>query len=400
MFDIEASGTVEIFNLAKKLESEGKKFIHLEVGELDFNTPKYIVDAAVNALKQNITKYTETKGIPSLRSEIATYMKNRYKIKEINHDKNIMVTPGAKFGLFASLLSYLAPGDEIVVFSPSYPTFRAIPNAMKIKVREIPILRGSEIIPVDEILEDLKSKINENTRFFILNGPANPTGQVIYSSTLKGVWEICRKFDRIWFLVDDIYEQFIYPPATFESTSKFDPMLEKTIIVNGFSKSFCMTGFRLGYVVSNESVIEKLLKFQQNSVTCATSFVQKSGEIALKSFNENWKEYKQFKTEMMKDLINRREFLYNGLNKIHGIKCNKPEGAFYIFPDISELDVDSHKFSMSLIKKGVVTTPGVFFGQGGEGHIRICYTHPEKQLKQALDIMEKFSSEITSKNKY
>ena len=399
MFNIEASGTVEIFNLAKKLESEGKHFIHLEVGELDFNTPKYIVDAVIKALKQNITRYTETKGLPNLRSEIATYMNIRYKIKEINSDKNIMVTPGAKFGLFAALLSFLAPGDEIVVFSPSYPTFRAIPNALKIKVREIPILRGSKIIPPDEILEDLRSKINSNTRFFILNGPANPTGQVIYPETLKKVWEICSKFDRIWFLADDIYEQFIYPPATFESTSKFDPMLEKTIIVNGFSKSFCMTGFRLGYVVSNESVIEKLLKFQQNSVTCATSFVQKAGEIALKSFNESWKEYKDFKTEMMKQLGKRREVMYNGLNKIRGIKCDKPEGAFYSFPDISELEMDSYKFSMKLIKNGVVTTPGLFFGRGGEGHIRICYTRPEKQLKEALFIIEKLSSEIMGKKK-
>jgi len=286
MFDIESSGTVEIFNLAKKLESEGKSLIHLEVGELDFDTPFYINEATINAIKSNYNRYTETTGILSLRSEIIEYIHSRYNLQGLSPERNVIVTPGAKFGLFSSLLSFLSPGDEIIVFSPSYPSFRAIPNAMKIKVREIPILKGSRIIPMDDILNDLNSKLNDKTRFFILNGPCNPTGQVVYENTLKRVWDYCLKFPRIWFLADDIYEQFIFKPLTFETISRYDELLERTIIVNGFSKSFAMTGFRLGYAVSNEHVIKKLTKFQQNSVTCATSFSQKAGEIALKSYIE------------------------------------------------------------------------------------------------------------------
>ncbi|MHA1821546.1 MAG: pyridoxal phosphate-dependent aminotransferase, partial [Promethearchaeota archaeon] len=278
-----------------------------------------------------------------------------------------------------------------------YPSYRSIPHAMNIKVKEVPILKGPKIIPMDDIIEDVQKKVSDKTRFFILNGPCNPTGQVIYHDTLKRLWDVLEPYENIIFLADDIYEQLIYPPATFESTVQFDPKLERTIIINGFSKSFSMTGYRLGYIISNQKFIERLSRFQQNSVTCATTFSQKAGEIALKSYNEKWPEYLSFRKSFINELNKRRKLIYKELKSIKNLGVNEPEGAFYIFPDISHYEMDSHKFVMDLIKeKNVVTTPGNVFGKNGEGHIRISFTRPINELKEAIDKIKEFIENFKS----
>ncbi|MHA1733686.1 MAG: pyridoxal phosphate-dependent aminotransferase [Promethearchaeota archaeon] len=389
-FEFDPSGTVEVFNLAKELEAKGHELVHLEVGELDHDTPEYVVDAAVRSLKEGHTRYTVTRGQFDLREQISEYTARRYGLESLDPERQVLVTPGAKFGLFLGLLSLLAPGDEVVVFSPSFPTFRAIPKAMHVKIREVGILDGPRTIPTGDIFEDFKRQVNERTRVVILNGPCNPTGQVIGPALVEMIWKHVQEFPRVIFLADDIYEQFIYPPATFNTPAHHDRDLSRTVLVNGLSKSFCMTGFRVGWVVTNSSLLEKLERIQQNSVTCLQPFVQDAAEVAVRSMNEQWPEYRAFREEVRRSLLERKEYILPALDGLAGVTCNEAEGAFYVFPDISGVTPDDRKFCRELLKEGVVLTPGSAFGKGGPGHVRLCYTKPLEELGKSVEVMGRF----------
>lgn len=392
-FEIESSGTVKIFDIAKQLESEGRALIHLEVGELDFRTPEYVIEATVASLQAGRTRYTTTKGHPALRAEIARYTERRYGVPHVDPATQVLVTPGAKYGLFLGLLSTLQPGDEVLVFSPSYPSFRAIPAAIHTTIKEIPILAGHQTIPTREIFADFQEKLTHETRVFILNGPCNPTGQVIGPELVHLIWEHVQAYPRLVFLADDIYEQYIYPPATFETPAHHDPSLARTILINGLSKSMCMTGFRVGWVVSSEQFVTPLQNIQQNSVTCVPEFIQDAARVALQAMNRAAPRYTDFRAMVRDALDARRRYLVQRLQAIPGIQCNDAEGAFYVFPDVSAYDPDDWQFAMDLLARGVVVTPGSAFGLGGAGHVRICYTQPLAQLQQAMDILTAFLRE-------
>ncbi|GAB4329981.1 MAG: pyridoxal phosphate-dependent aminotransferase [Promethearchaeota archaeon] len=392
-FHVDPSGTVEVFNAAKRLEERGVHLFHLEVGELDVPTPEYVVDAAVEGLRAGHTRYGPTRGNGDLRRQVVEKERARYGLDWLDPDANVLVTPGAKFGLFLGLLALLEKGDEVVVFSPSYPSYRSVPKALETKIREVSILRGARTVPTDEIFEDFRSKVNEATRVVIMNGPCNPTGQVIGPKLVGLLWELAQEFPRLWFLADDVYEQFIYPPATFNSVARHDADLSRTILVNGLSKSFCMTGFRVGWVVANSEVVTALERIQQNSVTCVPPFVQDAAEVALRSMNEGWPEYLAFRRALMEDLLTRRALTLERLEGIDGVTCNENEGAFYAFPDVTGVTPDDELFCLELLKRGVALTPGSAFGAGGSGHVRVAFTRPVEEIARAMDVLEEFCAE-------
>ncbi len=387
-FEIASSGTVKIFNKAKKLEQSGKKLIHLEVGELDFDTPQYIVNEAIRGLKRNNTRYTLSKGVFPLRREIAEYTQTRYELEKVDPETQVMVTPGAKYALFLSLLSILQSGDEVVVFSPSYPSFRAIPEALHTEIREVTILDRGQTIPTEVIFEDFCAKLSPKTRVVILNGPCNPTGQVIGPKLVSLIWDVLQKYPRVVVVADDIYEQFIYPPATFETEAHHDAGLSRTILINGLSKSMCMTGFRVGWLVTNPDFINRFERIQQNSITCVSPFIQDAAITAMKSMNERWPEYIEFSRKMKTALIERKTYLNAALNRIEGIQSHTTDGAFYQFPDVSRINPNDDDFCSMLLDHGLVITPGSSFGAGGAGHVRLSFTNSMDRLKKAVEILK------------
>ncbi|MFZ3060674.1 MAG: pyridoxal phosphate-dependent aminotransferase [Candidatus Methanoperedens sp.] len=369
--NITESATLRISNLASELKSQGKDIISFSLGEPDFTTPAHIIEAAKASLERGETHYTPSPGIPELRRAIAEKLKKDNKIE--TKPGNIIVTPGAKQAIFEVMLSVLQEGDEAIIFDPAWVSYDPCVKLSGARTVWAPTRRDHGFTPVD-----VGEYITEKTKLIVINSPCNPTGGVYSKATLKEIADFA--IDKnIFVLSDEIYEKIIYDKKHI-SIGSMDGMQELTITVNGFSKAYAMTGWRLGYVSAPKEIYEQMLKLHSHSVSQATSFVQYAGLAALQGDQTPV-------AAMVKEFRARRNLVVRGLNKL-GIKCAKPDGAFYAFADVSEYGSGEAIAELLLNKAFIATTPGSAFGSLGNDFIRISYATSQERIKEALRRME------------
>ena len=367
----------EVLAKAKALEKQGKDVVHLEIGEPDFDTPKNIKEAAIKALNAGYTHYGPSAGIPELRETIAQYISKTRGIKADADE--VVVTPGAKPIMFFSILALVNPGEEVLYPNPGFPIYESVVNFVGAKPVPIPLKEENDF-RLDP--EYVKEKITKKTKMIILNSPENPTGGVLTRDDLKAIAECVADRDDVFVLSDEIYSRIIYE-GTHESIASLSGMKEKTIILDGFSKTYAMTGWRLGYGVMRKDLAQKVAQLQTNSNSCTCTFTQMAGIEALKGSQA---EPERMDAEFKK----RREVIVSGLNNIKGITCKKPRGAFYAFPNITGTGMDCRKLGDHLLyNAGVAVLPGTSFGKYGEGYLRLSFANSIENIKKALDRISK-----------
>jgi len=356
--------------LAKRLEREGREIIHMEVGEPDFDTPEHIKRAAEEALKRGMTKYTPSAGIPELREAIAEHV--RAKGIEAT-EKEVLVTPGAKHAILCAMVAALDLGEEVVIPSPcwTYEGIAQVAGARTVYVRT----SGEDgfRLNADAVHERLTTK----SKMLLLNYPNNPTGAVASEEDLRALADLAVDH-KLWVLSDEIYDCLVYE-GEHVSIAPLPGMHERTIYINGFSKAYAMTGWRLGYAIAPPELTAEMIKIQQASTTCAAGFVQAAGLAALRGPQDC---VRKMKDEYKK----RRDVIVEGLSSIRGFKCTKPKGAFYAFPSVGELKTDSLTLCERLLRDGgVAAVPGSEFGPYGEGYVRFSYATSMEDIHLAIE---------------
>lgn len=361
----------EVLVKARALEAKGKDIVHLEVGEPDFPTPQNIVDAGVRALKDGKTKYTASAGIPELRQAIANHISATRGVPVT--PEMVVVTPGAKPIMFFSILALVEPGDEVLYPVPGFPIYESMINYCG--GTAVPyLLREENNFRFDP--DEFRSKASNKTKLIILNSPHNPTGGVLEASDLRVVAEVAQKYD-ITVFTDEIYCKVLYD-GTFSSILSIPGMAERTILLDGFSKTYSMTGWRLGWGVMPPDVAVHVARLQTNSTSCVAGFTQYAGIEALTGPQESV-------GKMVKAFKERRDTIIDGLNAIPGFRALKPRGAFYAFPNIQGTGWGSRKMADYILNEaGVACLSGTSFGKEGEGYIRFSYANSLENINKAL----------------
>jgi len=363
----------EVLAKARALEKQGKDIVHLEIGEPDFDTPRNIKDAAIKALNEGYTHYVPSAGIPELRQAIADYISKTRNLKVAPEE--VVVTPGGKPIMFYTILALVNPGDEVLYPNPGFPIYESLINFVGAKPVPIPLEEKNDF-SLDR--EYVKKMITKKTKLIILNSPENPTGGVLSREDLKVVADSISGRNDAFVLSDEIYSRIIYE-GKHESITAFPGMKDKTILLDGFSKTYAMTGWRLGYGVMHKDLALKVAQLMTNSNSCTSAFTQMAGVEALTG-PQNEAE------RMVSEFKKRREVIVDGLNKIKGITCKKPRGAFYVFPNIEGTGMDCRKLGEHLLNNaGVAVLPGTSFGKYGEGHLRLSFANSVENIKKALE---------------
>jgi aspartate aminotransferase len=368
MSRVAESGTVKIGNIVSQMKARGEKVLAFNMGEPDFKTPDHIVAAAKEALDEGFTHYTPSNGIPELREAIAQHE------RECGLDckaENVMVTM-TKHAIFMTMLALVDDGDEVLLPEPAFVSYepcislaggKAVPITMTAE-------NGFQLTP-EMVLE----KITKKTKLLVINSPSNPTGAVFKRENLRGIAEVCADA-KLNVFSDEIYKKLIYD-GEHVSIASFDGMAERTIVADGFSKPYAMTGWRVGWLVAPKPIFSELSKLQQHSLTCVTSFVQKGALAALRGSQEPVK-------GMLSEFRARRDLIVKLMNDTGHFECRTPDGAFYVFPKY-KADMSSEKFAEQMLTKAkVAVTPGIAFGGAGEGHIRISYAASREAIKQGV----------------
>jgi aspartate/methionine/tyrosine aminotransferase len=363
----------EVLAKAKALEKKGKDIVHLEIGEPDFDTPKNVKEAAVKALNSGYTHYVPSAGILEFREVIAEYVRKTRKIAADADE--VVVTPGAKPIMFFSILACVNEGEEILYPNPGFPIYESLINFVGAKPVPIPLPEENDFSLDPEFV---KKHITKKTKMIILNSPENPTGGVLSREDLKVIADCIANRDDVLVLSDEIYSRIIYE-GKHESITQFPGMKEKTILLDGFSKTYAMTGWRLGYGVMRKDLAQKVAQLMTNSNSCTSAFTQIAGIEALKGPQTDAE-------RMVTEFKRRREVIVPGLNKIHGITCKKPRGAFYVFPNITGTGMDCRKLGDYLLNDaGVAVLSGTSFGKFGEGYLRLSFANSIENIKKALE---------------
>ncbi len=368
---VEESATIKAANTANKMRQEGIDIIGFTLGEPDFDTPKHICDAAADAMYRGETHYAPSAGVPELKNAIAEKLRTDNKLEATASD--IIVTPGAKQAIFEIMMSMLDDNDEALLFDPAWVSYDPAIKFAGANTVWVPTDAEDGFKP-----HDPEEYITDKTKLIVVNSPGNPTGAVYDKQTLKNIADIAIDND-ILVLSDEIYEKIIYDKEHL-SIGSFEGMQNRTITVNGFSKAYAMTGWRLGYVYARPDIIKRMLKIQSHSVSSATTFVQYGGIAALNGPQEPVR-------EMVERFRARRDLLVDGLNSI-GIKCQKPGGAFYAFADVSEYGDGDAIAEKLLTDAHVAVTPGSAFGKSGKNFIRISYATSIERIKEGLQRIE------------
>ncbi len=365
----------EVLAKARALEAKGRSIVHLEIGEPDFDTPAPIRAAAVRALDEGFTHYGPSPGLPEAREVIAAYI-SKDRGLPVTPDQ-VVVTPGGKPVLTFGVLATVNPGDEVIVPNPGFPIYESA-------------VRFAGGTPVSLLLnedrgfrfgaEDVERLITPRTKMLILNSPHNPTGSVLTPKELDEIATLLRERD-IWVLADEIYSKILYE-GKHESIATRPGMAEKTIILDGFSKTYAMTGWRLGYGIMNATVAKHVARLATNVYSCATTFVQRAGMAALGGPQDEAR-------AMAAEFRRRRDVIVEGMNRIPGITCQKPLGAFYVFPNIRALHMKSSEAETALLQDaGVAALSGTAFGSNGEGYLRFSYANSVEQIREGLKRFE------------
>ena len=361
----------EVLARARALEAQGRKIIHLEIGEPDFDTPKYIRDAAAKALEEGWTHYGPSPGLPEFRKIIAEQWKAERGIP-CDAD-NVVVTPGGKPIMFYTMMALLEDGDDVLLPNPSFPIYESLVNFLG--ARPVPLPLGDEN-GFDLDLKDLESKITSRTKLLILNSPHNPTGAVLKPETVEGIAAIARKHSFM-ILSDEIYGRTLYD-GRHVSIASLPGMADRTIVLDGFSKTYAMTGWRLGFGIMEKALAQQVARIQTNAVSCTASFTQRAGMAALTGPQDKVK-------AMVAEFRRRRDAIVAGLNAIPGIKCNMPAGAFYVFPNVRAIGMKSAELERMLMEQaGVACLSGTAFGSYGEGYLRFSYANSLENIQTAL----------------
>jgi aminotransferase len=371
---IRSSGIRKLFDLAQTMGS----VISLGIGEPDFDTPRHIREAAKRALDEGYTRYTPNAGFPDLREALSA------KVAHVNGldytPQEILVSGGGcTGGLLLAMLALVNPGDEVIISDPCFVVYEAVARIVGatpvfVTVREEKDFR---LIP-----EDVAKSVTPKTKLIILNSPSNPTGGVQLREDIAGIAEVAKKHD-LYVISDEVYETMLYEGMRHQSIAAFEGMRHRTVTVNSFSKTYAMTGWRIGYAVGAREIIDQMVKLQQYTMVHAPAISQRAALAALNGPQD-------FIERMVKVFDERRRFLVSRLNEIEGFRCPTPKGAFYAFPNVEGLGKLSKDLAQFLLQNGgVAVVPGSAFGAGGKGYLRLSYAKPLNQLEEACDRIEK-----------
>lgn len=372
--EVPASGTIAISNLVSQMKAEGVDIVSFSMGEPDFTTPENIIDACCDSLHAGFTHYTPSTGIPELREAVAE-MENRVDGVPCKAS-NVLITP-TKQAIFMIALAYIDPGDEVILMDPTWVSYEACIRL----AGGVPVYVSAKY--EDEFVVDpamIEAAVTPRTKMIILNTPSNPTGTVMPREVLKQIADIAIAND-IMVLSDEIYEAIIYE-GKHTSIASFPGMFDRTLLVSGLSKTYAMTGWRLGWAVASEENIKAINKLQSHSISCCVSFVQKAAVEAIRGPQDA-------RNAMVAEFRKRRDLALDLISEIPQLECNVPKGAFYVFPKYS-MDMSSAKLAEVLLKEGhVAVTPGIAFGPGGEGFFRVSYATSEDQIREGFDRIKK-----------
>ncbi len=379
MSKIGIESAFEVLVKARALEAQGKSVIHLEIGEPDFPTPKHVVEAGKKALDEGWTKYGPTTGLPDLRQAIANYISTTRQIKV--GPENVCVVPGGKPIMYFVIIALVEPGDEVIYPDPGFPIYESMIRFQGGVPVPMPLLEKNNF-SLD--LNVFKSLLTKKTKLVILNSPANPTGGIIPADDVKQIADLLRERD-VMVLSDEIYSRIVYEGVP-KSITSFDGMLEKTCILDGFSKTYSMTGWRLGYGVMPLWLADAVSKLMVNSNSCTASFTQKAGVAALTGPQNDV-------DHMVSEFRKRRDAIVKGLNSIPGFHCLSPAGAFYAFPSVKGTGISSKELADLLLNEaGVACLNGSAFGMHGDGYIRFSYANSLENILDAIERIRKASS--------
>jgi len=363
----------EVLARAKALEAQGRNVIHLEIGEPDFDTPPHVVEAGARALREGHTHYCPAPGLPELREAAAEHL-SRTRGLEVDPAR-VLVAPGAKWFLFFGVLAVAGEGDEVIYPNPGYPIYESAINWSGATAVPLPI---TEQTGFAFTAADLAERLTPRTRMVILNSPANPTGGALDRELNAEIAEILAGHD-CWILTDEVYSELLYE-GVHDSIASHG-LLDRTILLDGFSKTYAMTGWRLGYAAVPPDLIEPLSRFLINSVACTAPAVQLAGVAALTGPHDAI-------DAMVAEFVRRREVLVDGLNRLPGVSCVMPRGAFYAFPNVAATGIDERTLATRMLDEaGVAVLAGTDFGAHGAGHIRLSYANSLENIQEALDQM-------------
>jgi len=368
---LSVEGAFAVLAKARSLEAQGKSIVHLEIGEPDFETPKHIKDAAVRSIMAGDTHYAPSAGLMELRKAVADHVTATRGVPVSAEE--VLIAPGTKFIIFLTLMILIEEGDEVILPNPGYSTYESVVKFIGAKPVYINLLEEKDF---RFEMEQLEKKITRKTRMIILNSPQNPTGGVLTADDMARI-AFLSSHRNITVMSDEIYGRIVYdtPFASYYTSKEIKP---HTILVDGFSKAYAMTGWRLGFGIMPKSLVEAALKFTNNTTACTCTFVQKAGIEALIGPQEPV-------AEMVKEFKVRREVMVKGLNEIPGFKCRMPKGAFYAFANIKETNMTSQVLADFLLEKaGVAALSGTAFGPGGEGYLRFSYANSIPQIEEGL----------------
>jgi aspartate/methionine/tyrosine aminotransferase len=377
MSRLTSSASFDMLARGRALEAQGRSIVHLGIGEPDFDTPAHIRRAADAAIAAGYTHYGPAAGLPEFRKLIADTWRERRGLD--CGAANVIVTPGAKPILFFAMLATLEAGDEVLIPSPAFPTYASVASFLGARVVPVPLVAARGF---DVDLAALRQRITSRSRMLVLNSPHNPTGGVLPRATLQTIAELAQQHDLL-VLSDEIYAGMVYEGES-PSIATLPGMAERTVVVDGFSKTYAMTGWRLGFGIMPEPLARHMAALMNNSNSCTATFVQKAGEAALTGPQDEVH-------AMVAEFRARREVVVAGLNALPGVSLSPPAGAFYAFPRIAGSGLSSEELASRLLEEaGVVMLPGTGFGAEGEGHLRLSYANSRENLALGLTRLGEF----------
>jgi aspartate/methionine/tyrosine aminotransferase len=376
--ELTGEGALAVFTRAKELEKEGRSIIHLELGEPDFHPAPPVVKAVQEAVAAGRDRYVATRGIPALRSAIAAYLKRTRKLEVAA--EQVLVAPGCKMALALAMMALIEPGDEVIYPDPSFPIYPSFTRGLGAKAVAYALREENKFQPE---INEIARKITPKTKLLIFNSPNNPTGTVFTGQVIAGIADLANKHD-LWVIADEIYARILFA-GEYKSIWALPGMAERTVIIDGFSKSFAMTGWRLGYAVAKKEVIDALDMLVLNTFTCTAEFSQVAAIEALTDLT-------QAVPAMVEEYRKRRDVFVEKLNRIPGFRCQSPEGAFYAWVNIAETGLPAAEVQRVLLEEaGVAGIAGAAFGAEGKDYLRFSLVSATHQLEEALARIAKVS---------
>jgi aspartate aminotransferase len=375
---LNGEGALAVYSRAKELEREGRSIIHLELGEPDFHPAAPVVDAVRDAVAAGRDRYCSTRGVPALREAIGSYLKRTRRLDVAA--EQVLIAPGCKMALALAMMALIEPGDEVLYPDPSFPIYPSFTRGLGAKAVSYSLLEKNQFQPD---LAEITAKVTPRTRVLIFNSPNNPTGTVFTESALKGIADLALKHD-LWILADEIYARILFS-GEYQSIYALPGMAERTIIIDGFSKSFAMTGWRLGYAVAPVHVVDAMDLLVLNTFTCTAEFTQVA---AIEALNDSTHAVDAMVAEYRK----RRDLFVDKLNRIPGFRCQIPDGAFYAWVNIEETGMPAEEVQRLLLEEaGVAGIAGAAFGTEGKNYLRFSLVSARNLLEDALERIQRVS---------